>query len=281
MKLKVCKSVDYKTWDESICALGGTVFHSYLWATYIAHRYPHVTPRFATLISDNGEPLGAALVFLVYPRNRFLQPLVRHIWLNALPVAREKDEDILSEFLSELEEYARGIGAVELIIESAAFRGGSLALERSGFQLTKRLEFELNITRSEEHLWHAMQHSRRKNINKARRMGVCVQELVGREGIDQLRCVQAASSRRIVKGGGPSIVPNIDDKQDPALVLSNSEFGRLMGAKYNGVVVSAVLFTEQNTLKPEPCFVMLSFVLSHSKVHVSTSVLRSSTVTFT
>src|SRR3990172_8514628 len=108
------------------------------------------------------EPAVHKTVFVVPSRHLVLRPVVRHLSLSSLPVVRGDDEDILVEFLTHLEEYARNLGAIELSIDGG--RGFPAALRSSGFDLTERIEFELDLTNSEQDLWRAMEHSRRKNI---------------------------------------------------------------------------------------------------------------------
>jgi len=167
---------------------------------------------------------------------------------DAIPSVAGKDAKILREFLRQLEVYARENGVVDLVIESYAYSGGGEELGFVGYEITKRLEFELRLDATEEELWKGMEYKRRKNIQKAQRLGITIQDLNGHEGLLLLRNLQAKSFERIVARGGPSQGDADYQHEDPARVFVNSGVGRITAAFLEGEVVSAVLFSNFNGL---------------------------------
>jgi len=241
VKLRVQHEVDRKQWDERVLSLGGTVFHSAAWAEYTSAAYPGASPLFMTMISKDGQTTGVALGFQLRATSRLMRRFSGRLWLDATPVVADRTK--LGEFLHFIEKHGRDSGDVELQIGSFASYGGAKALDEMGFQLTSRLEFELDLALSEEELWDALDYKRRKNVRKAERKGVSLRDLDGEEAVNELRRLQAASSRRIVDRGGHDIAYRDDPRLDPVHVLVRQPVTRVVAAEVEGEGVSAGLFT--------------------------------------
>ena len=248
MRLQISKKVNASDWDTKICLIGGSIFHSSIWADYIVATFPNTVPQFITLLSNNGELLGAALGFQNYSKHKLIARWTKRLWFDAMPVVRNNDKNALRQFLQLLHNYAYNSGCIELLVGSYASHKGSSELKELGFKLTKRLEFELQLEHSEHELWRRMAHKRRKNIKKAIRMGVTIHDLPIEKGIYELRRLQAETAKRILERGGPDLTPKVQYAQDPVRILVESDFGRIVGASIDGTVVSASLFTCFNGL---------------------------------
>ena len=248
MRLTVCETVDAQAWDSKIGSLKAGIIHSSAYAKYVLAGQPNASPRYVTLTTEGGECVGAALGFQTRSSHKLLGPLTGRFWLAGTPVVAGDVEDCLLEFLRQLEAYARGEGHAELEIGSSASFHGRQELEELGFSLTHRLEFELGLEPSEEDLWRNMKPKRRKNIKRAIRTGVTVEDLPGEEGIAELRRLQGDSSERIMARGGPDIAQRSGSSDDPVGVLLDCGLGRLVCAKVDGQVESVGLFTHFNGL---------------------------------
>jgi lipid II:glycine glycyltransferase (peptidoglycan interpeptide bridge formation enzyme) len=154
----------------------------------------------------------------------------------------------LSRFLKAIESHARGAGDVTFQVGSFASPTSTTVLSSLGFCISRRLEFELDLMADEKTLWDGMEYKRRKNIKKAKRLGVEVRELPVDEGVSHLRRLQAASFVRIVQRGGPALTQLDSDRADPTAVLTNAGVGRIVGGFVDGVCVSASFFTTFNGL---------------------------------
>ena len=128
-----------------------------------------------------------------------------------------------------IESHARHAGDVTFQVGSFASPGTEAVLRPLGFSLTQRLEFELDLTSDEKTLWEGMEPTRRRNIKKAMRAGVEVKELPGKEGVSQLRRLQAASFERIARRGGPPFVRLDSSQPDPTECLTRAGLGRVVG----------------------------------------------------
>ncbi|HUU89942.1 MAG TPA: peptidoglycan bridge formation glycyltransferase FemA/FemB family protein [Phycisphaerae bacterium] len=248
MKLNVVSHVDGTAWDEQVRALGGTVFHCSAWADYIMAGGQNATPQYITLVSDDDRPVGTALGFATRSTCKVLSWFTARLWFDTMPVLADDAQEALPEFLERIEDHAQRTGNVELTIGSYAAPPTAAELAGAGFELTKYWEFVLDLTQTEDDLWTAMEHKRRKNIRKARRSNVIIREMAREEGLRHLRRLQGDSSQRIVARGGPDIRYNGRHEADPVNILLDSGVGQLIGAEVEGEVVSASLFTCFNGL---------------------------------
>jgi hypothetical protein len=248
MKLQISESVNKKDWDAKICFAGGTIFHSSIWADYTVAGNANCVPQYFTLLSDDGEFLGAALGFQDSSPHKLLKRFTRSLWFDAMPLVRSNDEENIYEFFRLIENQARRTSCVHLLMGSYASRDASSDLEKLGFKLIRRLEFEVGLDRSEEDLWRMLRDTRRKKIKKALRMGVIIEDLPIEIGIPELRRLQVESAQRILKRGGPDVSTSLQYGEDPIKVLVESGYGRIVGARVAGEVVSTFLFNNFNNL---------------------------------
>jgi len=248
MHIEVADTVDAAEWDALVNRLGGTVFHSSTWADYVQAQQPNARPRFVHFLSSNDDPVGLCLMFAEASRRKVLAPLTGKLWTEAAPVVKNGSADAALAFAEAIEDYARKQALATITIGS--FGGGSIktAFSRLGFQQTRYWEFVRDLSVSEESLWESMEYKRRKNIRKAERMGVVLEDQNGEAGIADLRRLQGASSERIVARGGKNISHKGKPNADPVKVLLDSGLGRLVCARVNGQVVSTGLFTLFNGL---------------------------------
>ncbi len=248
MRLRFVEQGSPREWDETVRSLGGSIFHSVGWADYVLAGQPHAVPLFFSLVSDDGEEIGAAVGFHERSRRRLLASLTGRLRMDALPVVKDGDARTFGEFLRLLEDYAVGARDSELLLGSFASPDGADSLRRAGYSVTERLEFQIALGPSEEELWENLDYKRRKNLKKAARLGVIVEDLPVDEGVAALRRLQGASAERIVQRGGPDITRRGGEGQDPVGKLAASGLGRLVGARVGGEIVSASLFTCFNGL---------------------------------
>jgi hypothetical protein len=248
MRLDVDIEAAPEQWDALVTDLGGTVFHTTCWARYRVAGEPNATPVFYRLVSDAGEPLGVALGFRFRSEHRLLSGLSGQLAFDAMPAVSGAEAGALEGFIEHIEADARAHHDASLVLGSFASPGRAEVLEACGYEVTPRMEFEMDLTRAEDDLWTAMEHKRRKNIKKAGRKNVTLTEPAAAEAVDHLRRLQGESSRRIVERGGPDITFEGDETGDPVAVLLHGGVARLVCAWVDGQVESAGLFTAFNGL---------------------------------
>jgi len=248
MELAIATNVNARSWDAALRALGGNIYHSAEWAAYVLLGDSAAKPQYLSLLADDGKPIGMALGFRNRSSQRMLAPFSGKMRLEAMPVVQGGDDGLMLEFLGRLVEHSREAGDAELEVGSFASFSGRIPLESLGFTFNHRFEFELDLRASEDELWKSMEHKRRKNVHKAERNGVVLEDLNSKEGIETLRRLQGASSQRIVARGGPDITYRRERPMDPIMALLDSGLGRIVGARVDGRVVSAGLFTHFNRI---------------------------------
>lgn len=248
MKLKILEEVNSKEWDERVCSVGGSIFHSSVWADFVKAQSPYESPRFIVFDSEQGNLLGVALGFEQRSRHRCLVPFSRVWWFDAPPATLNRDESGLEESLRLIEEQAKASRAVSLRMGSFASQDLSLQLHKLGFSTTGRMEFEIRLTLPEEELWHMLGERRRNKIRKAIRNGVVIHELPGDEGLLEYNRLRAGTLERIRAKDGSFCERRSNGPVDPLQVLLDSGYGRIVCASLSGRVISALVFTHFNGL---------------------------------
>jgi len=248
MKIQVDEQVDRRQWDELVCRLGGTIFHSSAWAEYIVAAQPNAAPVYVRFLSDPGDVVGAALAFKIASPNRLLAPLSRRLWTESAPAMGQGDGESQKEAARLLRDYARAKGFVSVGIGCYASDSAGADLGDLGFRCERFWEFVLDLQVSEDQLWAGMDYKRRKNIKKAGRLQVTIRDATNEEGIRELRRLQGHSSQRIAARGGPDITYKGNLSRDPVTTLLASPIGRIVCAEVDGQTVSASLFTFFNGL---------------------------------
>ena len=243
IRIEVADAVDAAEWDALVTRLGGGIFHSSTWACYVQARQPNARPRYMHLLSSDDNPIGLCLMFVETSPRKVLATITGKLWMEAAPVVKNGSADAVLAFTEAIEDYARKQALATITIGS--FGGGSIniAFSQLGFQQTRYWEFVHDLSVSEETLWESMEYKRHKNIQKAVRMGVVLNDCYGEEGIAELRRLQRDSSERIVARGGKNISHKGTFNADPVKVLLDSGQGRIVCAQIDGQVVSAGLFT--------------------------------------
>jgi len=242
MRLDINLEIVAEEWDARLREFGGTAYHAAAWADYRVAGQPNATPVFYTLISDHEEAVGMALGFRTRSARRWLSGLTGRLEFDAMPAVKDNGLQTCMEFIRLIEDDARHHGDTVLAFGSFASPDRGEILKACHFTPRRRLEFELDITRSEDDLWMSMKSKRRSNIKKACRQGVVVADLPPEEGVAALRHLQAASAKRIVERGGRDITYKGNPRNDPVFTLASGGLGRLVGARVDGEIVSAYLF---------------------------------------
>lgn len=248
MKLTASDAVPSDQWNAQVEEMGGTIFHTSVWAAYRVAANPNGSPYFFTWDDDQGQRMGVAMGFREKSPRALMSRLTRRLSLATLPVVREQNPQTLTQCVELLVEHARGSGYVYLDIDSFAAPASKDTLQALGFETTGRIEFELDLTRTEDDLWTAMEHKRRKNIKKAGRKNVTLEEPPPAEAAAHLRRLQGESARRIVERGGRDITFQGSGPRDPVEILLEAGVARLVCACADGQVESAGLFTAFNGL---------------------------------
>ena len=238
--------VDPNSWNASLRACHGTIFHTAEWGRYVQAEGPDAIPEFLTLLAGDGSVAGQCLVFHSRSSRSLASSFTGRRWLDALPAVRDNTPTSVSDLIHLIERHARQAGDVSFQVGSFASPNSEAVLKPLGFSITGRYEFELDLSRDEKHLWECIDKRRRQRIGKAKKNGVEVSEFPADEGVLHLRRLQAKSFTRIAARGGPALEGRESAGDDPVAILTGSGFGRVVGGFVDGVCVSANFFTTFN-----------------------------------
>jgi hypothetical protein len=200
------------------------------------------------MVGPDGSVAGLAIGFRRRPSRNPAAAFKRRRSLDAFPATRDGSMASASTFLDLIESDCRRAGDVTLRVGSFACPGGETTLASLGYSISRRLEFELDLTEDDKSLWQRVDIKRRQRIRKAMKSGIEVRELPLDEGVFHLRRLQEASSVRISARGGPSRNKRESAAGDPITDLVGAGLGRVVGGFADGECVSASFFTTFNGL---------------------------------
>jgi len=233
MKLQVARTVDAREWAELVARFGGNLYHSAEWAG--TAQAAKETPLFFKFMEGDacvGVALGALL------GRRFpLSLLSKRIRLDTYPCVRDGDPAALDDAVRAIVGYARRSGALSLELLSYASRVPFGDLAELGFRVTPRIEFDLDLTKTEEELWNGMASNRRGNIRKAERNGISVERLHTADALDTLSELSRQSMSRHGGEGIPLEVLLAKRK------LFDAGLAEVHLARHDNAVVSAIMVT--------------------------------------
>src|SRR5438270_639570 len=161
-ELRVEAQVDHGSWNASLRACHGTIFHTAEWGRYVQAGEPAARPEFFTLLDGDGSIAGQALVFHSRSSRNLVAPFTGRRWLDSVPVVRDNSPATVSRFLELIESHARQAGDVTFQVGSFASPASEAVLRPLGFSLARRLEFEVDLTQDETTFWEGMEYRRRR-----------------------------------------------------------------------------------------------------------------------
>ena len=119
-QLHVASEVAPASWNESLRAVHGTIFHTVEWANSVAAEQPGARPDFYTLRDDDDLVAGMAVGFRASSSRNLTAAFSRRRWLDALPAMGDRSADDVSRFIRLIERDSQLAGDV-------TFRVGSFA----------------------------------------------------------------------------------------------------------------------------------------------------------
>jgi len=174
--LDVVDSIDQKKWSEFVSNHPqGNIFQTPEMAE-VYRRTENYTPLFLAL-QDADEIYGLLLASLIQEKSILSHFSSRSIITGGPLLSKDLGQKGTIQFL---QEYNRIVSGRTLFTHirplSDSFNGERYFID-SGFQREERLNFLIDLNRSERELWRSIPKSRRKNIKRAEKKGVEVHEM--------------------------------------------------------------------------------------------------------
>lgn len=240
MRLAVAETPE-ANWAQQVQRFGATLHHSPAWLAASA-RF-NSSPRFFTWFDANGEPVAIAAGTL----RRSSLPLVGR-WSSSLTL--DSVPAVLPEFLPHgtpiidaLKQYALGVGCKTLNIESHMAAPLLVDARLLAGVARGRIEFRVDLGKTEEQLWQGLHSHHRRKIKKAMKQGLSIRESTAAHDASALRDLQRGSQDRRRKRGENMKLG--DDEPIIALMknMLRDGIGRLFLAEHDGRIVSGAFMS--------------------------------------
>ena len=194
IKVQCHNHVNPEQWDEQAATLGGGFHHCHA-ATIYRARALQAEPLFIRAVDDRGRCVGIAAGAVASSR---IWPFSRYCRLasfEATPVAGG-DAQLEIDLLKTVERYLRDLGVFRIGFSSYHSPNSNRLLPEGDYALTRRAEYSFDLTRSLDELFNAFHSTRRKEVRRAEKRGVIVQEVNMTEAMNMVRHFHNLSMER-------------------------------------------------------------------------------------
>jgi hypothetical protein len=246
MELETFRRVPPPGWDDAVCGLGGTIFHSTIWGKY--QRASAGTESIFMWQRDREGSVRAAALGLLHASRRPVASFIfRDIELYSHPCCRADDASTVPAFVGGCEAVARRLGCRSITLASVMSGASSFVPSDHGYAEDHRIEFNLDLGRPLDEIWRAMGKDQRERVRRLEREGLHVEIAGGREDLDTLRLAREVTrAKRIQRGQdyGPASDRKFYDDLHEHLVRCGA--GRLLVARKGEDTVAALFFATFN-----------------------------------
>lgn len=174
--MEVVDSIDREKWNEFVHNHPqGNIFQTPEMAE-VYKRTENYTPLLLAL-QEGGEIYGLLLGSLIQEKSILRHFSSRSIIMGGPLLSEELSPEEVARFLQEYDKTVSGRALLTQIRPLLDSLNGEKHFLNSGFQREDRLNFLIDIKKSVEELWYSIPKSRRKNIKRAEKNGVEVQEM--------------------------------------------------------------------------------------------------------
>ena len=233
-------------WDEVVSRLGGTVYHSSIWADY-QRATQSVQPIFALRRDSTGGVTGGSLLLFRRSPTPVAALLFRDLTVPAYPFTEHFNGSGLTQLLHECEGVARAYGCSQIRLESFMSGGSNFIPAHCGYKEDCRIEFCVDLTRDLDSLWKGMRKDHRERVKRLKREGVYVEIGNSREDLRGLKVAREfTQARRSQRGQGYEISQEAKFYEQLDQLIVKRGAGRLFVAKRGGDVVASIFFLTFN-----------------------------------
>jgi len=246
LKLEASVGIAPDGWDETVCALGGAVYHSAVWAEY-QQKVTGVLPIFLISRDQTGSVTAGALALFRKSHRPIVSFISRSLVLSTHPFVRDREPDLCADFVGECEAYAKSLGCISIGIDS--FTAGKSEYRPSdfGYVETRRVEFCVDLNQTKDELWKNVSRDQRERIKRLGREGVSVEVGMQRDDLKGLKLAREfTQAKRSQQGQGYDLPANGDFYETIFEYLVRRGVARLFLAKRAGETVGAIFFAAFN-----------------------------------
>lgn len=238
MKLLVKERIDPMEWNSEVLELDGTVFHTSEWARF---KSGDGIPLYFQLLDEDMELAGIALGIKHKSRFRVISWVTAMLHLTTIPVVRDNNANLLQQAINEIINFAKKQRFVFLNMDSFYATIYPESLEDMGFQTKPRIEFLIDLKKTEKELWEGLKSSHRRKIRRGMKNNLALVEENTIEGLNKLRKLQFESRERARKRGQDYDVGAEKGYERIKACLIDGGIAKIFCAKKEGEIVSSAL----------------------------------------
>jgi lipid II:glycine glycyltransferase (peptidoglycan interpeptide bridge formation enzyme) len=240
MQLKVDRSPGPE-WVHLIDRLNGNIYHSQEWAE--TWRSDYSMPLFFRGLDEQGRCVGIALANERHSSRPVIGRFLRRLDFETFPAVQANDPDLARAMMGQLVEFAKAGGYRGLTLQSHYSAVPLSNLDHLGLDATPRIEFIVDLTRSEEDRWKQLSTHHQRKIKKAGKHGLVFEEACTAEAMQELRRLQIGSrDRRMERGEYFGLQDEVYYEQMGRRYFERN-LGRLFLMRYKGQPVSAAFIS--------------------------------------
>jgi GNAT acetyltransferase-like protein len=246
VRIEASVGIPPERWDETVCAFGGSFYHSTVWGEY-QQKATGVLPIFLIRRDQTGSVTAGALALFRKSPRPIASLLSRSLVLTTHPFARDHQRDLCAGFVRECESYARSLGCISIGIDSFAVGQSDFCPSDLGYAETRRVEFCVDLRQSTDQLWKNISRDQRERIRRLSREGVSIEVGMDRDDLKGLKLAREfTQAKRSQQGQGYDLPDNGDFYETVFEYLVRRGAARLFLAKRGDEVVGAIFFAAFN-----------------------------------
>ena len=236
-KIECHSIVDQSEWDRLALGLGGSFYHCYAYAKLESSR-ARVEPLFVNAFDQGGECVGIAVCTVSSPKLWPFSHFCKTATFSALPATNGRNAELELAMMNILERELKSRGVFQIRIYSYESPNSRRVLSAFSCELSDRVEFYIDLSRSMDDIWKMLKSARRNDIRKARKLRVESKLDNTMKGIRQLYSFQKESLQR----RGILFDPFYTPAERLQTLLLDTNGAKLLVSYRDGVPINAALF---------------------------------------
>lgn len=240
MRLLVDRSTGAE-WLDWIKLFEGNIYHSPEWVE--TWRSDYASPLFFRGLDTEGRCVGIALAIERHSSRPVIGRFLKRLDFETFPAVQGNDPDLACGMISKIVAFAKAEGYRALTLQSH-YSGVQLSnpdcLE---VEATRRIEFIVDLTKSEDDRWKNVSTHHQRKIKKATRQGLVFEEACSVGSMQELRRLQLGSRDRRVERGEYFGLQDEAFYEEMGRRYFERNLGRLFLMRFEGRPVSAAFIS--------------------------------------
>ncbi len=234
-------------WNEIVCRLDGSIYHSTAWADYEKTRNG-ARPIYLLTRDSGGEAIAGTLAFLNQSKQPLISWMSRVLHLPAHPfVRKDRAASESTSMIGLCEKLARRLGCNKIAMDSFLSGHSGIIPADLGYAERQRIEFCVDLTMSLDEVWKGVKKDHRERIRRLKREDIRIEVATARADLEVLKSAREMTRERREEKGQTYEVEHsaelYDRLQDE---LMGRGLVRLLIAKRENEVLGSICFLTFN-----------------------------------